>query len=89
MSGVGTELAKLIPSWLVQQRKECNCKTVQAKLDDLGIPWCENNKQYLVAHLLSQSERLIPLAKIVSPTIQKRIAVKLVEKAIENARKAT
>jgi len=39
--------------------------------------------------LMSQSEHLIPAFKLVPKTMKKLIAEQLVNKAIENARKAT
>lgn len=82
-------MSKLIPAWAVQQGKVCQCQSMAKKLDDNGIEWCEENKNTIVAHLMSQSEHLIPAFKLVPAAMKKIVAEQLVNKAIENARKAT
>ncbi len=86
MSGVGTELSKLIPKWATQFNGECKCKDVADKMDRRGIDWCEINKDQIVAHLLSQSDHLIPAFKLVPEAIKKVVAERLLRKAITNAK---
>lgn len=86
---VGTELSKLIPDWAVKNKSSCGCSDMAARMDKYGINWCEDNKNTIVAHLMSQSEHLIPPFKFVPAAMKKIIAEQLVNKAIENARKAT
>jgi hypothetical protein len=88
-SGVGHELGLLIPKWVVQSNSQCKCSDMATKMDRYGIVWCEDNKNTIVAHLMSQSEHLIPAFKLVPKTMKKLVAEQLVSKAIENARKAT
>lgn len=61
---------------------------MQKKMDARGVNWCDDNKDSIVAHLMSQSEHLIPILQKVPDKIKKKIANRLVEKAIANARKA-
>jgi hypothetical protein len=86
MSGVGTELSKLIPDWAVKMNTGCGCKNVAKKWDQYGIDWCERNRTKLVAHLMSQSEHLIPAFKLVPDAMKKVAAERLLNKAIKNAR---
>ena len=88
-SGVGNQLGLLIPKWVVQSNSQCKCSDMAAKMDRYGIVWCEDNKDTIVAHLMSQSEHLIPVFKLVPAAMKKIAAEQLVNKAIENARKAT
>jgi predicted nucleic acid-binding Zn finger protein len=86
---VGSELEKLIPAWAVINKSNCSCSDMAKKLNRHGIVWCEDNKDTIVAHLMSQSEHLIPAFKLVPAAMKKIVAEQLVNKAIENARKAT
>jgi len=86
---VGSQLESLIPDWAVKNKSRCGCSDMAARMDKYGINWCEDNKNTIVAHLMSQSEHLIPAFKLVPKTMKKLIAEQLVNKAIENARKAT
>lgn len=87
MSGVGTELSKLIPDWATQFRGGCGCKDMAKKMDDRGVNWCKINSASIVAHLLSQSDHLIPVFKMTPKAIKKVIAEKMLDKAIKNAEK--
>ncbi len=88
-SGVGHELGLLIPKWVAQSSSKCKCSDMATKMDRYGVNWCEDNKDTIVAHLMSQSDHLIPIFKIVPPKMKKRVAMRLVDKAIENAKRAT
>jgi hypothetical protein len=88
-SGVGHQLGLLIPKWVVQSSSQCKCSDMAAKMDQYGIKWCEDNRNTIVAHLMSQSEHLIPAFKLVPNKMKKLVAEQLLNKAIENARKAT
>ncbi len=84
--GVGTELSKLIPDWAVQFKDGCGCKDVAKKMDDRGVDLCELNRGQIVAHLLSQSDRLIPAFKLVPDALKKVAAERMLNKAIKNAK---
>ena len=85
-TGVGTELSKLIPSWAVQFKKGCGCKDMQKKMDRWGPDGCEAREDEIVAHLLSQSEHLIPAFKMMPGAMCKVIATRMVRHAIRQAR---
>ena len=87
MSGVGTELSKLIPKWATQFNGECKCKDVADKMDRRGIDWCEINSASIVTHLMKQSEHLIPAFRLVPAPVRKIVAEKLLRKAIANAKR--
>ena len=86
MSGVGTELSRLIPDWAVKQGSGCNCKSVAKKWDKYGVAWCERNRELIVGHLLGQSDHLIPAFKLVPEAARKLVADKLLNKAIRAAK---
>ena len=85
---VGTELAKLIPDWAVQFKSGYGCKDMQVKMDRWGIAGCEAHRYEIVAHLLSQSDMLIPALKAVPIGMKKAVAERLLNKAIKRARDA-
>ena len=86
MAGVGTELSKLIPEWAVQFKDGCGCKDVAKKMDDRGVSWCELNKSSIVAHLMAQSDHLIPAFGLVPDAVKKVVATRLLNKAIRAAK---
>lgn len=85
---VGSELAKLIPRWAVQFKDEkCKtCKDMVYKMDAWGVQGCENRRDYIVNHLLSQSEQLIPLLNLVPKICKRTAAIMLLNQAIANAK---
>ena len=88
MSGkVGTELAKLIPDWAVESGKKCKCKDMQAKMDKWGPDGCFERRNAIVAHLMAQSDVLIPAFKLIPASIRKITSAKLLKKAIANSQK--
>ena len=83
---VGTELAKQIPEWAVQFKGGCGCKDMQKKMDKWGPDGCYARRNQIVAHLLSQSDLLIPAFKMVPLTVKKIVAQRMLNKAIRAAR---
>lgn len=83
---VGTELSKMIPDWAVQFNGKCKCKDMQAKMDRWGAEGCEKRMNGIVAHLMSQSDHLIPALKMVPATAKKMVAERMVRVAIKRAR---
>jgi hypothetical protein len=89
MSAVGTELGKLIPSWLAKQTQGCGCNNWKQKLDDWGIEKCKSNRQVIIQRLVSQ-KNLLPKALQLLPRAALQLgASKLVDQAIANAEKTT
>ena len=86
IDGVGTQLSKMIPDWAVQFKGKCKCKDMQTKMDRWGPEGCERRMNGIVAHLLSQSDHLIPALKMVPATAKKMVAERMVRVAIKRAR---
>ena len=86
MSGVGTELSKMIPDWAVADKKGCKCKSMAAKWDKYGIDWCERNVNLMVAHLLGESERLIPAMHKMPESLKRLAAMQMIKAAIKRAK---
>ena len=86
--GVGTQLSKMIPDWAVQFNGKCRCKDMQSKMDRWGPDGCERRIDIVVAHLLEQSDHLIPTLKMVPLTAKRMVAEKMVRTAIKRAREA-
>ena len=84
---VGTELAKQIPKWAVQFKGGCGCKDMQKKMDRWGPDGCYARRHQIVAHLLTQSEHLIPAFQLVPDAVKRIVAQRMLNKAIRTARK--
>ena len=87
MSGVGTELSKMIPDWAVADKKGCKCKSMSAKWDKYGVDWCERNVNLMVAHMLGESDRLIPTLKKVPKAVKRLALMQMIKAAIKNAKR--
>ena len=85
MSGVGTELGKLLPKWALKKNRSCRCSETANELDENGIKWCEDNFDQIVLHLTHQSEHLILAFRLVPASGRRAIAEQLVKQAIKNA----
>lgn len=81
----GSALASLIPDWATSDRSGCSCKSYAARMDQLGVQWCNSNYDMLVEHLVQQKKYLkAPLN--MTPDAACRIgARRLLDKAIEMA----
>lgn len=85
MSGVGTELGKLIPEWLAKQSRGCGCNNWKNKCDAWGIEKCKANKSVIIKRLVDQRHMLPAAMKMLPTAALKAGATLLVEKAIANA----
>ena len=83
---VGTELAKLIPKWALQFNGSCNCKDMEKKMNRWGVDGCVVRKDHIIAHLMEQSDHLIPAFKFIPAAVKKVAATRLLKNAINNAR---
>jgi len=84
---VGTELAKLIPKWATQFNGSCKCRDMEEKMNRWGADGCYTRREHIVAHLMKQSDHLIPAFKLVPDPVKRVIAGKLLRKAIANAKR--
>jgi len=76
----------MIPDWAVQFKGKCGCKDMQKKMDHWGVKGCEARRTMIVAHLMAQSDLLIPAFKLVPETMKKIAAERLLNKAIARAK---
>ena len=79
---VGAELKKIIPKLL--KSKDCQCDLYARQMDMWGIDGCESRFDEIVAHLMSQAEK-VTFAKHF-PGINKAVATAWLRKAIDNAK---
>jgi len=82
----GTWLARLIPDWLANSSKACDCETWRAMLDEWGCEKCEAEKERIVEHLLGEASKIEKL-KYVPSAAKKQAALLLVNAAILAAKK--
>lgn len=85
--GPGTVLADMIPDWAVQFTSGCGCKNMQRKMDNWGVEGCRQNIDFLVNHLLSQDEMLIPPFRMLPKSAKAIVAKQLVKHAINKSEK--
>tara|TARA_R110002073_G_scaffold20209_5_gene72803 strand:- start:7188 stop:8321 length:1134 start_codon:yes stop_codon:yes gene_type:complete len=81
-SGVGAELLEIIPHWL--KPEGCNCEPYAAMLDKKGIEWCEQHRELIIVHLVSQAKTLF-IGRI-SESVDRALASRWLEKAIKQAK---
>ena len=86
--GVGCEMSKMIPDWAVQFKGRCGCKDMERKMDHWGPDGCERRSSIIVAHLLAQSDHLVPMLASMPEFMRKAVAERMLRKSISNARKA-
>ena len=85
MSGVGTELAKLIPDWAIQFKDGCGCKDMEKKMNKWGPEGCQNRADSIVRHLMAQSDMLIPAFKMIPTPARKAVAGQMLRYAIKKS----
>ena len=82
----GAALESLIPEWAVEQDKSnCGCNNMKKAMNNWGTERCKKKREYLVRHLMSQNEMLIPALKKLPAPIKKLAAGAMVDKAIRMA----
>ena len=84
---VGTELAAIIPDWAVQFKGGCGCKDMEKKMNHWGVKGCEARRDEIETHLMSQSDKLIPVLRGLPDALKRAVATRLLNKAIRNAKK--
>lgn len=80
--GPGTELKALLGGWPLRFKpsKDCKCKDRAARMDRLGIEWCEQNIETISGWLREEAnKRHIPYSELMGKA--------LIKKAIRRARK--
>lgn len=82
MSGVGTEIAKQIPSWAARQETGCGCNDRKRKWDKWGWRRCEKRRDMLIASLVSQQQYLTPPLNKLPKAALSLAAGRIVDKAI-------
>lgn len=83
-TGPGTELHKMIPKFL--ENPDCNCKSWAKKMNIWGVDKCEENIEYIVDRLVTESRKRAIFAWV--PDMATRtIAYNLAQTAIKRARK--
>jgi len=82
--GVGTELHKMIPSFL--ERSGCNCKSLAKKMNVWGPDACEKNRAHIVNHLVAQANGRVIFSWVPS-SATRVVANSLLTSAINKVKK--
>ena len=80
-------MAAKIPDWAVKAKEGCGCKDYECKMNAWGVEECEARMNLIVAHLVGQSDMLIPMFKAL-PTAARRIMAKALVVSAINEEKA-
>ena len=83
----GTALLYLIPDFIHVTAGECNCKQYAKQMDWWGIAGCEQRKEEIVEHLVSQKKHLVSPLKSLPETVHRVVARQFVSKALKMAKK--
>ena len=81
--GPGTELHKMIPSFL--ERKECGCKAFAKKMNIWGVDGCEKRIETIVDRLMKESSKT-PIFSWVPEAATRPVCFKMARTAIQRAR---
>lgn len=84
---VGDALAALIPDWAVADRRGCDCKSWQLKMNRWGADGCEAREHSIVQHLVKQSQYLKGVLSYLPRATYEYAAKHILRRAIKNARK--
>ncbi len=85
-TGVGSNLARKIPAWAVATKKGCKCRDYECKMNRWGPDKCEEQLNLIVTHLMQQSDRLIPMFKLIPKPAHRALASAMVKFAISEER---
>jgi hypothetical protein len=83
----GSALESLIPEWAVESGRQCSCASMKAQMDTMGTQWCIDQSDMLVEHLMQQSDKLIPIFRVLPYSLRMTAAKNLLEKAITMSQK--
>lgn len=92
-STVGSQLKKLIDKSLPQSmlkkipKSSCGCGDIEKKMNEWGIEKCQSECQYIISHLVGQSDRIGKTATIVPVVIRRKAAEKMLNIAIKMEQK--
>lgn len=94
ISTTGTQLKKLIEKSLPQSLLEkvpkatCGCGDLERKMNRWGIEKCQQEAEYIISHLVGQSDKMGKVATAVPLVIRRKAAQKMLNLAIRMEQKA-
>ena len=62
--GSGTELAKLLAEFGIEEKQGCSCKSIAEEMDRNGVQWCINNRDDILARMSENAKRYSWIEKL-------------------------
>ena len=93
-STVGSQLKKLIeksiPKALLDKvpKSSCGCQDIEKKMNKWGIERCQKESEYIISHLVSQSDKFGKAAHLMPLVVRRKAAEKMLNIAIKMEQKA-
>jgi hypothetical protein len=93
-STTGTQLKKLIEKSLPQSlldkvpKATCGCGNLERKMNSWGIEKCKQQAEYIISHLVSQSEKMGKVTTAIPLVLRRKAAEKMLKLAIRMEQKA-
>tara|TARA_R110000851_G_scaffold96452_13_gene209348 strand:- start:621 stop:1073 length:453 start_codon:yes stop_codon:yes gene_type:complete len=94
ISTTGTQLKKLIEKSLPQSlldkvpKATCGCGNLERKMNSWGIEKCKQQSEYIISHLVSQSEKMGKVTTAIPLVLRRKAAEKMLNLAIRMEQKA-
>lgn len=92
-STVGSQLKRVINKSLPKSmldkvpKSSCGCSDIEKKMNSWGIEKCESESQYIISHLVGQSDKIGIAATVVPLVVRRKAAEKMLNIAIKMERK--
>tara|TARA_R110002096_G_scaffold134022_4_gene285110 strand:+ start:58 stop:510 length:453 start_codon:yes stop_codon:yes gene_type:complete len=93
-STVGSQLKRLIerkvPATLRSKvpKSTCGCSDLEKKMNMWGIAKCQQESEYIISHLVGQSDKMGKVATVVPLVLRRKAAEKMLKLAIKMEQKA-
>jgi len=93
-STVGSQLKKLIEKSLPKAmldkvpKSTCGCSDLEKKMNMWGIGKCQQESEYIISHLVGQSDKMGKVATAVPLVVRRKAAEKMLKLAIKIEQKA-
>lgn len=93
-STVGSQLKKLIEKSLPKAmldkvpKSTCGCSDLEKKMNMWGIGKCQQESEYIISHLVGQSDKMGKVATAVPLVVRRKAAEKMLKLAIKMEQKA-
>ena len=92
-STVGSQLKKLIQKSVPQAmldkipKPTCGCEDIERKMNAWGIERCKQESEFIISHLVGQTDKMGKVATVVPLVVRRKAAEKMLKLAIKMEKK--